>query len=59
MNKPIDLEATGFKRDLSTLGETLIIERLTDPTGGYGMERRFAKSGEGWRLIYYQGLNPM
>lgn len=59
MNKPIDLEATGFKREIQTFGNDMVIETLTHQLGSYGMVRRFAKMDGEWMLIYYQGVNPM
>jgi hypothetical protein len=59
MNKPIDLEATQFKREIQTLGPDLVIEKLTHTLGSYGMVRRFSKMDGEWMLIYYQGVNPV
>ena len=59
INKPIDLASTKFSRELIPMGDRMIIERLSHESGRYGMERRFAKTGEEWMLIYYQGINPL
>ncbi|MEO0339702.1 MAG: hypothetical protein AAF242_10855 [Bacteroidota bacterium] len=59
INKPIDLEETGFKRSLFPLGEDLIIEKLQHESGGYEMQRRFSKVNGEWYLIFYAGLNPI
>jgi len=36
----------------------LVKEQLVDQQG-YGLERRFMKDGDSWKLIYYSGYNPM
>lgn len=46
-----------FDREFISLGDDLIIEHLTHKSGKIGMERRFARLGDGWNLIYYAGMN--
>ena len=46
-----------FDREFISLGDELIIEHLTHKSAQIGMERRFAKLGDGWNLIYYAGMN--
>ena len=59
LNKPIDLEKTGFQRTFTTMGDRMIIEELKHKSAQYGMLRRFAKMDGEWSLIYYQGINPI
>ncbi len=58
MHRPIQEDSTGFSSTFSQLGP-IIIEEILHESGQYGMLRRFANSGEEWRLIYYAGLNPL
>lgn len=46
-----------LKTEYSSLFETMITERILDEEKGLGMERRFAKIGDEWELIYYVGMN--
>ncbi len=48
-----------FERSFTPLTETLIVEQMTHSTGRYGLQRRWAKQGEDWYLIYYAGLNVL
>jgi hypothetical protein len=49
-----DMEGT-FSREFMDLGG-LVIERISDESGKYTMERRFGKLSDGWNLIYYREL---
>ena len=35
----------------------MVVEYIVHKNGKFGMERRFAKFGDEWNLIYYAGLN--
>ena len=50
---PDDLWSVDFTVPL----ENVIIEFIHAETGDYWMERRFAKMGDEWNLIYYSGLH--
>ena len=39
--------------------DKLIVERIETIATNLAMERRFAKMGTEWYLIYYSGMNPM
>lgn len=56
---PIDFETSGFKRELASVGDGIVVERILHQSGDYAMLRRFAKLGDEWYLIYYAGLNPI
>lgn len=58
MHRPIPSDSTGFSSSFSQLGP-IIIEEIKHESGQYGMLRRFANSGDEWRLIFYAGLNPL
>jgi len=49
-----DMEGT-FSREFIDMGG-LVIERISDESGKYTMERRFGKLSDGWNLIYYREL---
>jgi hypothetical protein len=52
---PDDLWAVDFTIPM----EGVIIEFIHARTAGYYMERRFAKMGDTWNLIYYAGLQSL
>jgi len=56
-HKKIDLDSSGYERIIKTLGTNIVSEALVNRTQKVTMERRFAKLGEEWYLIYYAGLN--
>lgn len=49
-----DMDGT-FSREFIDMGG-LVIERISDESGRYTMERRFGKLSDGWNLIYYREL---
>jgi len=57
MQKPIDTSSGEFSKTYSNLGSDMIIEHITHETGQFGIQRRFAKIGGEWNLIYYAALN--
>lgn len=59
IHRPIDFETSGFKQELASFGDGMVIERIIHESGDYAMLRRFAKLADGWALIYYAGLNPL
>jgi hypothetical protein len=34
----------------------IVIEKISDASGRYTMERRFSKMSDGWHLIYYRAM---
>lgn len=49
-----DTTMSTLKRGFETVGDVLVIERLSYPMVGYGYERQFYKEEDGqWRLIFY------
>lgn len=52
---PDDLWAVDFTVPM----EGVVIEFIHARNAGYYMERRFAKMGDAWNLIYYAGLQSM
>ena len=57
MQKNFDLENEEFTKEFAEIGNSMIIEQITHKTGQFGMQRRFAKIGDEWQLIYYSALN--
>jgi hypothetical protein len=59
MNKAINLDGQGFKRDISNF-QNIITEVIAHEQGLYTLERRFSPLGGGdWSLIYYKINNLM
>lgn len=52
---PDDLWAVDFTVPM----EDVVVEFIHARNAGYYMERRFAKMGDAWNLIYYAGLQSM
>lgn len=56
----LDFNQDDYIFDRKMLGDILIIERIRPKTANYGIERRFAKQGNGeWALIYYSDLQEL
>lgn len=49
-----DMNGTFIREFLSMKG--IVIEKITDQSGTFTMERRFAKLSSGWNLIYYREM---
>jgi hypothetical protein len=56
LHKPYDDYNGTFSRELIDLAGGIVIERVSDASGLYSMERRFAKLSDGWNLIYYREM---
>ena len=50
-----DMNGT-FSREMLDLSGSIVIERISDNSGKYSMERRFGKLSSGWHLIYYKEM---
>jgi len=48
-----------YVQTLDEVGNALVIDQIKDVAGDYGMQRRFAKMGDEWFLIYYAGINAL
>ncbi|MCB0558408.1 MAG: hypothetical protein H6573_24350 [Lewinellaceae bacterium] len=57
MQRGFNLESSSFEQQLIPISEDLIIEKITHKVGDLAMQRRFARLGEDWYLIYYADLN--
>lgn len=49
-----DMNGTFIREFLSMKG--IVIEKITDQSGTFTMERRFGKLSSGWNLIYYREM---
>ncbi len=48
-----------YAREYIKYSDELIGEIIYEKENGYGIERRFSKTSNGWRLIYYIGMNKV
>jgi hypothetical protein len=49
-----DTTMSTLKRGFETVGDVMVIERMSYPMVGFGYERQFYKEEDGsWRLIFY------
>ncbi len=53
IHKPLEL-GSGYVQEVDNSQPDLVIERIKTTEGAYIIERRFAKLGEDWWLIYYR-----
>lgn len=59
MHRPFNSMDGQFKRKFVPLGDDLVVEQIKGVQGQYGMQRRFAREGNDWYLIYYAGMNRL
>jgi len=57
MHRPRQKEEADFIRSIDLLSEGMVRERLIHKERLLMTERRFAKMGDEWYLIYYAGIN--
>ena len=57
MHRDFDSSLGEFHKSISKITDGLIIEQITHDNGQFGMQRRFAKIGNEWNLIYYAAMN--
>lgn len=58
-HRPVDFETSEFKRRIVPFDEELVEEYIYHKKMGFGMKRRFAKLGDEWFLIYYEGMKAL
>ena len=59
LHRPFNSHDGQFERKFVPLGDDLVVEQIKVTDGQFGMMRRFAREAEGWRLIYYAGMNRL
>ena len=57
LHKDFDTKLGEFHKNISQIADGMIIEQITHDNGQFGMQRRFAKIGGEWNLIYYSAMN--
>lgn len=57
MHKGFDPDNEEFVQTFKMFGDNMIAEHIIHINGKTGMERRFAKSGDSYDLIYYAAMN--
>jgi hypothetical protein len=55
----VDFSDGKYTRDFQLLGENIVTETIMQTDEPYGMQRRFAKMGNEWSLIYYVAMNQV
>ncbi len=55
LHRPFDDMGGTFSRSLYDIN-SVIIEKISDQSGAYTMERRWVKMGEDWTMIYYKEM---
>jgi hypothetical protein len=56
----INFNPNDYLIEYQMLGDIIIIERIRPKAANYGVERRFAKQGDGqWALIYYSDIQEL
>lgn len=59
MHRAVDFSDGDFIQEWTPMSETLLIERIRTKGANYALERRFAKSGAEWELIYYADMQEL
>ncbi|MEM9920336.1 MAG: hypothetical protein AAF990_19725 [Bacteroidota bacterium] len=59
LHKPFDSMEGQFLRYFDAFGSDMVVERIQDSSGSYGMQRRFARFDDGWQLIFYAAMNQL
>lgn len=59
MHGPFKDEQDEYQRKFEVITPTMVIEYILAKEASFGMERRFARMGDEWYLIYYSGLNKV
>lgn len=55
IHKPYDDMNGTYSREFIDFGG-IVVEKISDTSGQYTMERRFSKLSSGWHLIYYREM---
>ena len=57
MHHDFDETNEEFELAYTMFGDDVVIEQILHINGTMGMERRFSKQDDSWKLIYYAGMN--
>lgn len=58
IQKFMDEETSGFRREIFMMGETLVVEYMIN-SFNYRIQRRFSKRNNIWKLSYYEDVNQI
>ena len=59
LHKHFDSMEGNFTQNLIPIGDQMVVEQIRHTQAAYGMQRRFAKMGDEWQLIYYGAMNRL
>jgi len=59
LHQAFDIRDSSFVQNFIPLTEGMIVEEIRDINGMFSMQRRFARIGEEWQLIYYAAMNQV
>lgn len=59
LHRPFNSMEGSFVRNFQPVGNDLVIEQIRHASANYGMQRRFAREGDSWVLIYYAAMNEL
>lgn len=57
IHKPFNDQDGSFVQEFTRFSDDMMVEQIKDSSGSFGMQRRFAKVGGEWHLIYYAAMN--
>ncbi|MFZ1498073.1 MAG: hypothetical protein WAS72_13505 [Saprospiraceae bacterium] len=57
LHKPFTEDNKEYERNLTQITDGMVVETIRFANGEYGIQRRFARFGKDWFLIYYAGMN--
>lgn len=57
LHRPVDFETSDFTRELLSLSDDIVLEKIIHRNGQTGMLRRFARINDEWYLIYFADMN--
>ena len=59
VHKKPDLESGEYIREFARISNDFIVENIRLQQAAFGMQRKYAKTDDGWKLVYYVGMNPI
>ncbi len=59
IHRPFNDQDGNFVQEFTRVGSNMVVEQIQDTGGNFGMQRRFARIGDEWHLIYYAAMNQL
>ena len=59
LHKHFDSMEGNYTQQFIPFGENMVVEQIRHAQAAYGMQRRFARIGDEWQLIYYGAMNRL